>query len=284
MAGYIDIVKKDVRPRIESLRDDLNDRKRPDFFQPTGTQVYVGRQGSGKTISAVKHMLDLRKKYPKAIVVSNIQLLKLEALTFDDKQTLSAAMDHIDPRKQYIHFSSMEQLTIALVEVNNGFFGVLYLIDEIHTYFNALDSKNIPMFVFTEISQQRKQRKLIVGTSQLFLRMAKPFREQCDNLLMCSTFLGFITLVKAFDGMTMTQDYDGSLSGKMKKRGWFFHTRAVRHAFDTYQKVVSGAEQYEEVTTLQVREPRKKMFGMGKPKTNTFNVGSSADNKYSVHM
>ena len=63
----------------------------------------------------------------------------------------------------------MDELAIALTNVNNGFLGVIYIIDEIHTYFNSLESKNIPMFVFTEISQQRKQRKLIIGTSQLFL-------------------------------------------------------------------------------------------------------------------
>ena len=122
-----------------------------------------------------------------------------------------------------------------------------YLIDEIHTYFNALESKNIPMYVFTEISQQRKQRKLIIGTSQLFLRMAKPFREQCDSLIICNTTFGVFTSQKAYDGMTLEQDFDGSLSGTIKKKGFFFHKRFIRNSFDTYQKVISGAEQYAQL-------------------------------------
>jgi len=252
MSGYENVIKKSTRPYLESLRDDLNARKDKSFFWPNGTQVYCGRQGSGKTISAVKHTLDLKKRYPKAIIVSNINLHYFEQKTFQNKHELAHHLHQFEPEKEYIYFQTMSELEIALTQVNNGYNGVIYLIDEIHTYFNALDSKNIPMFIFTEISQQRKQRKLIVGTSQLFLRMAKPFREQCDNLIVCNTLFGFFTLQKAYDGMTLTQDFDGSLSGKMKKIGWFFHRRYIRKAFDTYQKVVSGQEQYEAVRELKL--------------------------------
>jgi hypothetical protein len=258
--SFVNVIKKDSRPYIESLRDDIAQRRDPDFFWPTGTQVYCGRQGSGKTVSAVKHLIDLKERYPKALIVSNIQLSKYRALSFLDKQELLAIREVVDPKKDYIYFSDMEQLALALVEVNNGRLGVIYIIDEIHTYFNALESKNIPMYVFTEISQQRKQRKLIVGTSQLFLRMAKPLREQCDNLIMCSTFGGILTVQRAYDGMTLTQDYDGSLSGNMKKIGWFVHNRKIRESFDTFQKVVSGAQQYEEINRLEITGKFKKAF------------------------
>lgn len=249
--GYIDVIKKDFSPRIESLRDDINARKNKDFFWPTGTQVYCGRQGSGKTISAVKHILELRERYPKAVVVSNLKFLKLKGRHFQTEAELLHILETIDSVNEYIAYDSMDQLALALTKVNNGYYGVIYVVDEIHTYFNALESKNIPMYVFTEISQQRKQRKLIVGTSQLFLRMAKPLREQCDNLIMCNTILGVLTIQKAYDGMSLTQDYDGSLSGDLKKKGWFFHTRKIRRSFDTFQKVVSGAEQYEEQARIQ---------------------------------
>jgi hypothetical protein len=120
------------------------------------------------------------------------------------------------------------------------------------------------MYVFTEISQQRKQRKLIIGTSQLFLRMAKPFREQCDNLIVCKTFGGFLTLQKAFDGMSLTQNYDGSLTGVHKRTGWFFHTRKIRKRFDTFQKVVSGAEQYEALQLPDVVDKKGRLLARRK--------------------
>lgn len=257
MSGYETVIKKNTRPHLESLRDDLNARKDKSFFWPNGTQVYCGRQGSGKTISAVKHTLDLKKRYPKAVIVSNIDLKYYERKTFRNEKELKYHLSQFDCEKEFIYFQSMQELEIVLTKVNNGNKGVIYLVDEIHTYFNALDSKNIPMFIFTEISQQRKQRKLIVGTSQLFLRMAKPFREQCDNLIVCNTIFGFFTIQKAYDGMTLTQDFDGSLSGKMKKIGWFFHRRYIRKAFDTFQKVVSGAEQYEQMQELKMDKKNK---------------------------
>jgi hypothetical protein len=261
--SYEKIVTKNIRPHLESLHDDIIARRNKDFFWPTGTQVYCGKQGSGKTISCVKHLLDLKKRYPKAIIVSNIQLKKYTPLRFQaNKKRLEDLLSHSEfaPTKHYILFGDMEELAIALTTVNNGFYGVIFIVDEIHTYFNALDSKNIPMYVFTEISQQRKQRKLIIGTSQIFLRMAKPLREQCDNLIICNTIAGVITFQKVFDGMSLSQDYDGGLVGKQKRFGLFWHNREIRNAFDTYQKVVSGSEQYEELQQPLDKKILKKML------------------------
>jgi hypothetical protein len=263
MGEYTSQLTKELRPKLQSLKDDLLARKNPDFFWPTGTQVYCGKQGSGKTISAVKHLIQLKERYPKAKLVSNIQFTNLQKIHFTNKTDLIQKQKELK-NNQYLYFSDMEQLALALTNINNGYYGVIYIVDEIHTYFNALESKNIPMYVFTEISQQRKQRKLIIGTSQLFLRMAKPFREQCDNLIICNTLFGVFTMQKAYDGMSLTQDYDGSLSGQLKKIGWFYHTRKIRKAFNTYQKVVSGAEQYEQSNELKIIDKSKTKFSLGK--------------------
>lgn len=228
MSHYTGIIKREWKPSVESIKDDIKARRDKDFFWPNGTQVYCGTQGQGKTISAVRHLIKLKNRWPKAKVVTNLKL-------------------NVPWSSEIIQFQTMDELQQVLVEINNDKYGVIYLIDEIHTYFNALDSKNIPMFVFTEISQQRKQRKLIIGTSQLFMRLAKPFREQCDNIVMCRTYFGVLTKQTAYDGMTIEQDYDGNLSGTVRKRGFFVQTRAIRNAFDTYQKVVSAQEQYEQV-------------------------------------
>jgi len=263
MADYVGVIKKHMRPYLSSLADDMKQRRSVDFFWPNGTQIYCGEQGSGKTISAVKHMLDLKLRYPKALIVSNLNLHYFRKRTFTTELELKSVMSDFNKREEYIFFSSMDELALALVGVNNGFYGVIYLIDEIHTYFNALDSMNIPMYVFTEISQQRKQRKVIIGTSQLFMRMAKPFREQCDNLIKCRTFFGILTFQKAYDGMTLNVNYDGSLSGNKKKSGFFFHNRYIRGAFDTYQKVVSGVEQYEQIQRLEITGKKGKPIKIG---------------------
>lgn len=286
MAGYTGVIKKESSPKLRSFFDDVRDRRDLDFFRPTGTQVYCGVQGSGKTLSMVYHMHKLKKRYPKSFIVTNLLLTGMKKRTFSLspeqegllrdvspraadtarnnqlRSNLAELIASFNPSSEYIFFRDMSELSIALVGVNNGKFGVMYLIDEIHTYFNALDSKNIPMFVFTEISQQRKQRKTIIGSSQLFLRMAKPFREQCDNIIVCNTHMGVITTQRAYDGMSLVQDYDGSLSGQMVKRGWFWHTREIRELYDTYQKVVSGAEQYADAQKIGiVEQPKRGILG-----------------------
>lgn len=263
MADFLGVLKKESRPRIQSLRDDMKLRKDPDYFWPSGTQIYCGRQGSGKTISAVRHVGRLRNRYRKCILVSNLFVSGAKQLTFRNENELKSLVEEMQSSRDrladyYIYIQSMEELALALVHVNNDKYGVIYLIDEIHTYFNALESANIPMFVFTEISQQRKQRKLIIGTSQLFMRLAKPFREQCDSLIVCNTIGGIFTTQKAYDGMELEQDYDGSLIGSVKKRGWFFHTRKIRDSYDTFQKVVSGAEQYENAQRVDINLKSRK--------------------------
>jgi len=261
MSKYLNVVKKEKNINIESIKDDIEARKNKDFFWATGTQVYVGSQGSGKTISAVRHLLLIQKKHPKALIVSNLNLTEMIAFDvskLDNDQLESMNFEGNFPTQtSYLRFSDIDDLARALTICNNGIYGVVYIIDEIHTYFNALESKNIPMYVFTEISQQRKQRKLIIGTSQLFLRMAKPLREQCQNIIVCKTTFGVFTRQRAYDGMTIDQDRQGNLVGTVKKKGYFFHNRNIRNKFDTMQKVVSGREQYEELSPF---EKKKKLL------------------------
>ena len=46
-----------------------------------------------------------------------------------------------------------------------------------------------------EVSQQRKQRKHIVGTSQVYMRMAKPLREQIKMLFFVRIFFTVYNLI-----------------------------------------------------------------------------------------
>jgi hypothetical protein len=234
--SFSDAIKKDCRMNWQVFKDDYDRARQPDFFPFYGTQVFCGLQGSGKTISMVKTLLDLKRRFPAVKVVTNLKL----NVSFD-----------------YELFSSSEELADLLTRCNNGQKGVIYAIDEIHTYFNSLDSKSIPMYVFTEISQQRKQRKLIIGTSQLFLRMAKPLREQCDTLIMCECFLGKFNRMTVFKGATLNEEF-GKVYGDVIKIGWFMQTRKLRDSFDTFQKIVSSQVEYDQSVVLQSPSVRKK--------------------------
>ena len=228
--SYANYINKTFKFNFGVISDDLKNSKNKDYFKPSGVSVYVGWQGGGKTLSAVYHVDRLMSIFPKCKLVTNI--------IFNNNL--------IDYSDRIIYFQSVDELAEKLVKVNNGEYGVIYLIDEIQTYFNALDSKNIPPYVFTEISQQRKQRKAIIGTSQLWDRMAKPFREQANYEIRCNTFLNIFTTQTVIDAHTLKlDDKTGRSVGNVIKRGWFFHNRRIRNMYDTYQKVISSSVQMD---------------------------------------
>lgn len=120
--------------------------------------------------------------------------------------------------------------------LENGEEGIVYLIDEIHLEFNSLESKNIPIDVMIEVSQQRKQRKHIVGTSQVYMRMAKPLREQIKEVVICRNFFKFIQYNRLVDGETAHEE-DGKLCFDTTKRVFWFHSLDLYNSYDTYKKM-----------------------------------------------
>lgn len=189
-------------------------KEHSDFFEPEGILVFCGWQGSGKTISAVNYISQLSYWYPKAIICTNTELKS------------------INPESKVIEYNGMESLT----DINNGEYGVIYFIDEIQLEYNSLESKNIPIEVFVEIAQQRKQRKHIVGTSQVYERLAKPFREQIRWIVSCKNYFGCIQFNKLIDGQT-AHEKDGNLFYESSRPYIWFHTTNLYTGYDTFAKM-----------------------------------------------
>ncbi len=124
----------------------------------------------------------------------------------------------------------------CLKYVSNNKAGVLFFIDEIHLELNSLESKNIPIEVMVEISQQRKQRKHIVGTSQRYIRCAKPLREQVRDIVACKCYLGVIQYNQLIDGDS-THEVNGELAYDVRRRFVFFHHPVMYKSYDTYAKM-----------------------------------------------
>ena len=189
-------------------------KQHSDYFEPDGILIFCGWQGSGKTISAVNYISQLSYQYPKAIICTNTDLTCL------------------NPDSDVVEYDGIHCLT----DLNNGEFGVIYFIDEIQLEYNSLESKNIPIEVFVEISQQRKQRKHIVGTSQVYGRLAKPFREQIRWVVDCKNFFGCVQFNRLIDGQTATEK-DGELHFEYSKPYIWFHTPKLYSGYDTYAKM-----------------------------------------------
>lgn len=125
----------------------------------------------------------------------------------------------------------------CLKYINNGFLGVIFLIDEFHLELNSLASKNISMDIITEISQLRKQRKHIIGTSQRVTRLAKPVREQLKDIVVCRCFFECIQYNQLTSGEHLYEDNNGRVDYDVLRRMLFFHTPEYYEYYDTYAKM-----------------------------------------------
>lgn len=205
----------DPRNCIKSTRYKLDFRKaHPTYFDPEGLMVFSGPQGSGKTLSAVQYVLKIVEQYPKCILCTNVQI------------------DGLPPDLRVVEYNGLD----SLFDLSNGYEGVLYLIDEIQLEFNSLESRNISIEEMIEFAQQRKQRKHIVGTSQVFMRLAKPLREQVKNIVVCKNYFGLIQHNQLIDGTTATEK-NGEIVCNVIGHYWWFHRPDLYARYDTYAKM-----------------------------------------------
>lgn len=191
--------------------------KHPDTgFRPNGLTCFCGTQGSGKTLSCVLYIHKLMQMYPSCVCVSNVELL------YPD----------IDKERLY-PYEGMKQLT----DFRNGIDGVIFFLDEIQLEFNSLESKQLNTPVFELVAQQRKQRVHIVGTTQVFARLAKPFREQFREVVLCSNFAGlyFRQQVYRAENVAYEDDVRTELT-PLYTRGYFTRP-AYWSYYDTYKTV-----------------------------------------------
>lgn len=189
-------------------------KSHPTYFDPEGLLIFCGEQGSGKTLSAVQYVKKLCEEYPNAILCTNVEILGLPEAT------------------KVVEYDGLD----CLKTLENGYEGVIYLIDEIHLEFNSLESKNIDIEIMIEVSQQRKQRKHIVGTTQVYGRLAKPFREQIRACVLCSNIYKVLQVNRLIDG-SKTVEKDGKLVTETCKVFIWFHSPALYDCYDTYAKM-----------------------------------------------
>lgn len=198
---------------IDSYKYVLEYRKNnPGYFVPEGITIFCGDQGEGKTLSIVNSVIKMCNDYPKAWLVSNIEIKGI--------------------KNQQFYFNSLEDLS----KYNNGIYGVIFVIDEIQNYLNSLQSKDIDLSTIVELTQMRKQRKIIIGSSQRYNRMAKPLREQVKNVVLCSKFLGYIQANQLIDS-TKTIEKDGQLQVDSVKKFYWFHSPKLYKSYNTSKKI-----------------------------------------------
>lgn len=182
----------------------------PDAFPVQGLIVYTGRQGYGKTISMLEFVRRLQDEYPLCKVITNV-----------------------DYRYQDAELKHWKQL----VNYKNGVHGVIVVMDELQNWFSCNQSKNFPPEMLQVITQNRKNRRLILGTAQNFYLLSKAIRSQCTEVRECFTIGGCLTVVRRREPFL---DSEGNVA-EWKNRGMYFyvHSPRLRESYDTYKVIES---------------------------------------------
>lgn len=253
-------------------------KNNPTYFYPEGLLVFCAEQGAGKTLSAVQYCIKVNRSYPDAIFCTNVsikefpincyyevenvtenitkiyfslidtdEIVRIVTVSTIAGETTTTVEKYIEDIKIVVAYDGID----CIKELNNGFEGVLYLIDEIHLEFNSLESKNIPIEIMVEVSQQRKQRKHIVGTSQVFMRLAKPLREQIDTVVICKNYLSCIQYNTVINGKTATED-NGKLQADIIRKFFWFHKPSLYNCYDTYAKMKRYRKEWNGTTKQDI--------------------------------
>lgn len=186
-------------------------------FRPYGLYMFCGKQGAGKTMGLVYTLERYRKQYPNAKIYSNMQYEYETA-------PLKSLNDLLDK------------------SLYNGEKGTIFVIDEIQNEFSCATSKDFPETLLQLVTMQRKQKIVILATSQVFTRVAKPLREQCFFVIDCFTFLGRYTRLKWFFADDYNQYVDNptpkaKLKMRKKRKDCFVQSDRLRDLYDSYALV-----------------------------------------------
>ena len=252
-------------------------KEHPSYFYPEGLLVFCAEQGAGKTLSAVQYCIKVNRLYEDCIFCTNVSIKEFpvncyyeinnltESLTiikfylietkelvrtvtiYSNGQDTKTDIEKIKDVKIVVAYDGLD----CIKDLSNGIEGVLYLIDEIHLEFNSLESKNIPIEIMVEVSQQRKQRKHIVGTSQVFMRLAKPLREQIDTVVICKNYLSCIQRNIVINGKTAVEE-NGKLHADIIRKFLWFHTPKLYDSYDTYAKMKRYRKEWKGTTTQNI--------------------------------
>ena len=257
----------------------------PTYFDPSGLLVFCAEQGAGKTLSAVQYVIKVNDTYEDCIFCTNVAIKDYPVNCYYKVQQLNENVTRVKyyeletdelvrevtttnfggETETFINKIKDIHIVIAydgldcIKDLSNGIEGVLYLIDEIHLEFNSLESKNIPIEIMVEVSQQRKQRKHIVGTSQVYMRLAKPLREQIDTVVICHNWLSCIQYNKVINGKTATEK-NGKLEAEIIKKYIWFHRPELYSSYDTYAKMKRYRKEWKGVDRQEIYDNNREVY------------------------
>ena len=174
----------------------------------------------------VKYALDILEAFPNCHLYSNIKIKNEKSQLIEDTRHLKKAL-----------------------EDQNGDDGVLILLDEAHLFFNK--KTGISLDVLTAISQQRKDRKRLVFSSQIWEELDISLRKQVKEVVNCKCLFKKLQINTLQNGEQLTYDkLEGAyIAPKIRTEIWK-HNDELYGVYDTYQKITTNDDYKREFTAV----------------------------------
>lgn len=187
-----------------------NTLKTKEPFPYAGMWLFSGSQGSGKTLLMMHLLKQITEQCPDALIISNISIYGVPSIPYTG----------VEDFEKY----------------HNGNKGIIFVIDEIHTLFNSLESKGMPLSTMQVWCQNRKNRRLILGTSQRFNRVSKGVREQATWNYSCKKGIGgLLYSYRVYDGASY--DENGKYTEDEPKLNFYVPKVSVMRMYNTLEVV-----------------------------------------------
>lgn len=178
-------------------------------FPYSGIWLFTGSQGSGKTLLMMECLKKMHDEFPNALIVSNISIYGIPTIPF-------------------VGISDFDNYQM-------GSDGVIFVLDEIHTLYSSLESANMPVSTLTVWSQNRKNRRVILGTSQRFSRVAKGLREQTTYNYECRSGFFGLKAYRILDGDMY--DDSGKYIGEIDRWSYYVPKVSTMRMYNTLEVV-----------------------------------------------
>lgn len=185
--------------------------KDPDMF-PFGITFYDAPQGGGKSLSMTFDALQLQKKYPDLHLISNLVIKGWENAEY---------------------FSTPAEL-VNLLNSSENHNHTLVIIDEALSYF--AENGGIDPGLMSEITQNRKQRRLMFIATQKFKRTNNRLRDFSLKTVKCRN-IGNFQINQVRDDQTVYWDKEEmDFVGKKLSTYIFKRNNELFAKYDTFAK------------------------------------------------
>ena len=236
-------------------------RRDKHVFRGFGFWCFCGLGGSGKTLSIVRYLLQIKKKYPNVKIYTNFNFKERDGEIkswHDLLETININIYDISEKEYNKRTKWGQKHVFMCLDRNNRIIykkrindGIIYGFDEIHLTFESTKWQDAPSNLLDYISQQRKLHKQILGSSQVFTRIDKKLREQTNYVIECKCLGGRLLINSYYKTVEYIANGEKMDKGQHRRK---VHRRYSYVVYDHIRKLYNTEQIMKELNKSRSNE------------------------------